>query len=142
MPAGSDLQMIAESFPHIVWLATPDGATVYVNRQGTDYAGLPAGADLAWDWASVIHPDDAETARLAWRLAAQGETPYAVEYRIRRFDGAFRWHAFRALPTRDADGHVTTWIGTGTDVDDYRSLELSLRRTEQDQEFQTVVIDK
>ena len=34
-------EMIAESIPHIVWTASPDGATTYFNRQGTDYTGCP-----------------------------------------------------------------------------------------------------
>ena len=34
-------QMIAESIPHIVWTASPDGATTYFNRLGTDYTDCP-----------------------------------------------------------------------------------------------------
>lgn len=59
-------------------------------------------------------------------------TDYAVEYRFRRFDGVYRWHSFRAEPVRDPDGRVGFWIGTATDIDDQRSLELSLRQSERE----------
>jgi hypothetical protein len=32
-----DLQLIAESIPHIVWMADPDGSTGYLNRWGIEF---------------------------------------------------------------------------------------------------------
>src|SRR2546430_2366924 len=125
-------QLIAESIPHIVWTASPDGATTYFNRQGTDYTGCPREASYGWDWVGLIHPDDAEQARLAWEHATRIGTSFALEYRLRRGDGEFRWHAFRALPVRDADGDIDLWIGTATDIEDHKRVELSLRRSERD----------
>ena len=57
---------------------------------------------------------------------------YAVDCRFRRFDGVYRWHSFRAEPVRGSDGKVDFWIGTATDIDDQRSLELSLRQSEKE----------
>ncbi|MCU1461322.1 MAG: hypothetical protein JWO37_1397 [Acidimicrobiales bacterium] len=127
-----DFELIAESIPHIVWLASPDGATTYFNRRGVDYTGRRPEANYDWGWVNLVHPDDAERARLGWEHAIETETPYVLEYRIRRFDGAFRLHCFRALPMRDAAGGITIWIGTATDIDDNRQLELSLRSSEQE----------
>ena len=122
---------IAEAIPHIVWLAAPDGATTYFNREGTGYAGWDAAANFAWDWLTLVHPDDADRARAGWEHATGAETPLDLEFRIRRFDGVFRWHSFRARPMRDERGEITTWIGTATDVDDQKELALSLRNSEQ-----------
>ena len=44
----------------------------------------------------------------------------------------YRWHSFRAEPVRGSDGKVAFWIGTATDIDDQRSLELSLRQSEKE----------
>ncbi len=59
-------------------------------------------------------------------------TVYGVDCRFRRSDGVYRWHAFRAEPVRSSDGRIEFWIGTATDVDDQRSLELSLRQSEKE----------
>ena len=91
--------MIAESIPHIVWTASPDGATTYFNRQGTEYTGCPRETNYDWNWVTLVHPDDAE--RAATGLATRDDRPgtdFVLEYRIRRFDGVFRWHACRAIP--------------------------------------------
>ncbi|MDQ1437966.1 MAG: hypothetical protein QOK43_1595 [Acidimicrobiaceae bacterium] len=129
---GLHAQLIAESIPHIVWMASADGSTTYFNRRGTDYTGRSADTNYDWNWVTLVHPDDADRAREAWEYATRTETNYALDYRIRRFDGTFRWHAFRALPLRTASGEVHTWIGTATDVEDYKRTETSLRRSQQE----------
>jgi diguanylate cyclase (GGDEF)-like protein/PAS domain S-box-containing protein len=118
--AEADLRLIAESIPHIVWMAAADGSSTYLNRQGSIYAGRSLDAVLDPDWVTLLHPDDADSARNAWELAARTETPYQLDYRIRRYDGEYRWHAFRGLPIRDDHGVVVKWIGTATDIDDER----------------------
>ncbi len=127
-----DAQMIAEAIPHIVWTAAPDGATTYFNRRGSDYTGCSPEVNYQRDWADLVHPDDVERARQAWEDAIRTGTEYELEYRIRRFDGVFRWHSFRALPLRDENGEIRVWIGTATDIDDHKQLELSLRRSQRE----------
>ncbi|MDX6228178.1 MAG: hypothetical protein QOI76_1568, partial [Frankiales bacterium] len=125
-------EMIAESIPHIVWTASPDGATTYFNRQGTDYTGCPRETNYEWNWITLVHPEDAERAAQAWQHATMTGTDYLLEYRIRRFDGVFRWHACRAIPLRDAAGEIDLWIGTATDIEDQKQQEFSLRRAERE----------
>lgn len=125
-------EIIAESIPHIVWTASPDGATTYFNKQGTDYTGCPREANYEWNWVTLVHPEDVERAAQAWQHATLTGTDYALEYRIRRFDGVFRWHTFRAIPHRDALGEIDLWIGTATDSEDQKQLEFALRRAERE----------
>ena len=126
-----DVQIVADAIPHIVWTVAPDGATIYLNRQGCGYAGCAREPNDGWGWVALLHPDDAEPARLAWEHAARTEDPFTAEFRIRRFDGVFRWHRVGALPLRDANGDLITWIVTATDIEEQRHLELSLRASEQ-----------
>lgn len=56
----ADFELIAESIPHIVWVAAPDGAVEYFNHRGTQYTGLPYGAADGWEWLALIHPDDVQ----------------------------------------------------------------------------------
>ena len=126
----TNFELIAESIPHIVFVASPDGWTEYFNRRGSQYAGLPSDAFLGWGWMSVVHPEDIGGARAAWDDAMRTEADYDRCYRIRRADGRFRWHRCRALPVRGGDGRVERWIGTYTDIDDEMALEHRLRAAE------------
>ena len=147
-PRQADLQLIAESIPHIVWIADPDGSPEYLNRRGCEYPGFLAGSTDGWDWLSLVHPDDAEGARRAWVDATRTESPFELECRIRRADGSFRWHSVFSLPLRDGGGQVVNWIGTATDIDDEKCLEDRLRRAERESvtldrqagEFRSVVM--
>jgi PAS domain S-box-containing protein len=127
-----EARLMAEAIPHIVWMASADGATIYFNEQGTEYTGCPRESNYDWNWVTIVHPDDAERARERWEHAVGTETEFALDYRIRRFDGVFLWHAFRARPVRHPDGGIHLWIGTATDIDAQKQLELSLRRSERE----------
>jgi len=129
-PNRDDLQLVAESIPHIVWMAGPDGSTEYFNRRGCQYTGFPAGATAGWEWLSLVHPDDADRAQRAWVDATRTGSLFELECRIRRADGNSRWHSVRSLPLRDESGQIVKWIVTATDIDDQKRLEGQLRRTE------------
>ena len=111
-------EMIAESIPHIVWTASPDGATTYFNRQGTDYTGCPRETNYEWNWVTLVHPEDIERAAKAWQHATMTGTDYLLDYRIRCFDGVFKWHTFRAIPHLDAANvfsRDSRFVRNGTD---------------------------
>ncbi|MEV1286330.1 PAS domain S-box protein [Micromonospora sp. NPDC049679] len=130
MLSEDDLYLVADSIPHLMWVAAPDGSIEYVNRRGTEYTGLRRESHYDWDWLSLVHPDDVDYAREGWAEATRTETPYERDYRLRRADGEYRWHCFRSLPVRRGDGPIVSWIGTATDIEDQKALEESLRRSE------------
>ena len=113
----ASLEAIAESIPHIVWLADPAGVTDYFNGRGAEYTGQSRRANYGWNWVTLVHPDDADRARVGWEHATRTVIPFTLSYRILRHDGQYRWHAFRALPVEDPDGHVVRWIGTADELD-------------------------
>ena len=126
-PPDADFELIAESIPQIVWMAAPDGSTQYFNQRATAYTGVPREANNGWNWLALIHPDDVARTARAWREGVAREAPYAIEYRLRRRDGEFRWHACSAAPVRNRRGEVIKWIATVTDIEDQHRIEQSLR---------------
>jgi PAS domain S-box-containing protein len=112
----ASFEAIAESIPHIVWLADATGSVDYLNERGTEYTGMRREANYGWRWLELVHPDDVERARLGWDHATRTLTPFELVYRIRRSDGEHRWHALRALPVRGPGGEVMRWIGTADEL--------------------------
>jgi PAS domain S-box-containing protein len=117
-PTEDDFRSVAESLPYIVWIAEPDGETVYFNRRGCAYTGHPPEANYGWNWVSLVHPGDTGHAHRGWEEATLSGQPYELTYRIRRYDGTFRLHGFRALPARAPDGRIMKWIGIAVDIDE------------------------
>ncbi|MET0962842.1 MAG: PAS domain-containing protein [Noviherbaspirillum sp.] len=119
----------AQALPNHLWSALPDGHLDWFNQQVLAYAGIGQEALAGAGWLSIVHPDDAERASAAWRDALAAEALYEIEFRVRRHDGAYRWFLARALPMRDADGVLTHWLGTNTDMEDQRAAREILMST-------------
>jgi PAS domain S-box-containing protein len=123
-----NFRLLAQAMPNQVWVANPKGRVIWINQQASAYTGV-AVTDLdREDWVSLTHPDDAAGAVAGWMGALQTTGTFETEYRIRRVDGAYRWHIVRAMPIRDSAGAVTRWIGTNTDSDEQRRALAELVR--------------
>ena len=113
-------RLLAESLPEIVWISRADGCNVYHNQRWGDYTGLTFEQGCGNDWLTPYHPDDRQRAWTAWQAAITHESPYALECRIRRADGAYRWWLIRAQPLHNAQGTIDRWFGICTDVHDLK----------------------
>jgi PAS domain S-box-containing protein len=120
--------LIAETIPHLVWVSGPDGATQYINRRWQAYTGVSVEQAMGWQWQHAIHPDDMPRTLALWRESLRTGQPYEAEFRLRRADGKYRWHIDRALPLRDAQGCITHWFGTCTDIEGPKRAEEDLIR--------------
>jgi PAS domain S-box-containing protein len=123
---------LAESLPQMIWTCLRDGYTDYVSRQWLDYTGRSEAQQLGSGWLEQVHPDDRVKVFSEWsRVVASGDT-YDISYRIRRFDGVYRWFKTRAVPLRDPAGRILKWFGSNTDIEDFvvaeRKLKVQLER--------------
>jgi PAS domain S-box-containing protein len=125
-----ELSLIVETIPGNVWCASPDGALTYVNQRELDYIGTTFEELAHAGWLNFLHPDDVQPTVRAWTHAVETGQTHDVQYRIRRFDGAYRWLHVRGQPMRDAEGRVTRWYGLLIDIDDRKKMEEALRCTQ------------
>lgn len=116
---------LAQVLPNHVWTARQDGALDWCNDRFGEYCGLSPDALLGLDLGKLIHPDDREDALARWQAARATYQPFETEYRLRRRDGAFRWHLTRAVPLESED-EAERWIGSNTDIEDQKALMASL----------------
>ena len=120
---GARYRAIVDAIPQIAWTARPDGRIGFLNARWTEYTGLAAERPRLEEWAHVLHPDERDEVLRRWSAALAADQPFELQLRLRRRDGAYRWHLGRGGPMRDATGAITSWIGTATDIDDARHLE-------------------
>lgn len=116
---------LADSLPNIVWTADKEGFINYYNKRWYDYTGFE-GLDSRENAAKkILHPDDLQKAIDIWQTSRQTKSAYEIEYQFkdRSKDGAYRWHLGRAIPIKDKDGEVIQWIGTCTDIDEFKQFQ-------------------
>ena len=112
--------------PILAWSCQPDGTADFLNQQWLDYTGLSTEEAVGWGWQAAIHSEDLGKLMDTWLRLLATEEPGEVEGRLRRFDGAYRWFLFRAVPIRDEEGKVVRWYGTNTDIEDRKWAETLL----------------
>jgi PAS domain S-box-containing protein len=117
------LRSLTDLMPLCLWVAQPDGKVYYTNQVWQSYSGLTPAQSTDLGLTSV-HPEDRERVRLGWRNAVQQGAHFEMEYRLRRrSDGLYRWHLGRAMPERDEQKRILSWIITATDIDDLKRVQ-------------------
>lgn len=82
-------------------------------------------------WLAAVHEEDREIARRNWLDISTMGKPSTVNYRVRRWDGDWRWLQVRSVPIRDEQDSITEWAGTITDITDQEKTNLRLRESEE-----------
>jgi PAS domain S-box-containing protein len=138
-------RLLADAMPQIVWTARPDGYVSHYNDRWYEFTGLSRGIGGDRSWKPFLHADDVQPVTDAWYSAIGSGQPYEIHCRLReRKAGDYRWHLARAVPLRDDSGVVEKWVGTATDVDDYKRLseELEHRVDEKTAELRRSLVEK
>ncbi|MDX5437349.1 MAG: PAS domain S-box protein, partial [Pontibacter sp.] len=119
-------RLFANNIQNLAWMAEADGWIYWYNQRWYDYTGTTLDEMLGWGWEKVHHPDHVERVvafvSQAW---LKGET-WELTFPLRGADGEYRWFLTRAYAVKDAEGNVTRWIGTNTDVDSQKKAEAAL----------------
>lgn len=114
-------RQVTEAMPQMVWVTRADGYHEYFNQRWYEYTGTTLEQVRGEGWSSFLHPDDHHRTLQVWQHSLDTGEPYSIENRFREYaTGEYRWFLGRALPTRDANGTVTSWFGTCTDIHDQR----------------------
>ncbi len=119
---------VSQTLPNQVWIANAAGRLEWFNDRVFEYSGTSPVRLGDAQWTAIVHPDDLASAQSRWADALASGDPYEAEFRLRRHDGAFRWHLSRASPFRAADGMVARWVGTNTDIHEQKLAQAANAR--------------
>ena len=124
------LGLIINTIPALAWSARPDGSVDFFNQHYLDFIGFTAEQASGWGWTAAVHPDDLNELAATWERIRASEAAGEAEARLRRYDGAYRWFLIRANPLVDETGTIVNWYGVNTDIEDQKSAEEALRKSE------------
>jgi diguanylate cyclase (GGDEF)-like protein/PAS domain S-box-containing protein len=119
---------LVERIPDVTWTAGRAGNRVFVSPNAAQVLGHPPAALVAGGatlWWEGVHPDDAAEVRAAYAALFETDTPFDVEYRMRRRDGRWIWLHDRAVGTYMGAGNQLA-DGVITDVTDRKEAQEAL----------------
>ena len=119
---------MADSAPVMIWVEDADGRCSYANRAWLRFSGRTMEQELGDGWMDKIHPDDLEPLLTFRHAMVEKHESYELEYRLKRFDGAYRWVLDKGVPRFDTEGLFVGYIGSCTDIHDFRTAEVALKK--------------
>ncbi|WP_051312951.1 sensor histidine kinase [Sporocytophaga myxococcoides] len=120
-------RFLAENVPQLFWTARPDGGLDFLNHNAYTYTGSSFELIGDWNWQNFIHPDDLSDMFELWVRSLRTGVPFETEFRIRRFDGIYRWHLVKTVALKNEEGKVIKWMGTATDIDEQKKYAEELK---------------
>jgi light-regulated signal transduction histidine kinase (bacteriophytochrome) len=79
--------------------------------------------ELGNGWSEGVHPDDFQRCLNTYVNAFDTRQEFKMEYRLRRFDGEYRWVLDTGIPRFTPEGSFLGYIGSCIDISDRVSAE-------------------
>lgn len=129
---------LALATTQIIWITDATGELTEDMPMWRVFTGQSAEDIKGLGWSNALHPDDRQRTTEIWSNAVRTRTLYDTEYRLRRYDGKYRFFAVRGVPVSEINGDIREWIGTCTDITEHKLAEDEIRslNTELEQRVQ------
>jgi PAS domain S-box-containing protein len=119
-------RLVANTAPVMIWMSDADKLCTYFNQPWLEFTGRSLEAEIGDGWAEGVHPEDLRQCRNTYTKAFEKRESYRMEYRLRRYDGEYRWLLGTGVPRFHADGSFGGYIGTAIDVTERKAAEEAL----------------
>ena len=130
-----EFRTLADNIPTLCWMAHADGFIHWFNRRWYEYTGTDPNDQAGWGWSTVHDPDILPQVVERWSQSLATGQPFEMTFPLRGADGLFRPFLTRVVPIRDAEGTITRWFGTNTDITAQRAAEQALERNRDELEL-------
>lgn len=120
-------KLTIDSNPAILWTANPDGFIDYYSDKWYQYSGL----NFEDGWSRAIHPEDLDFCTTKWTEAFTTGSNFEIEFRIKRFDGEYRWFLGKALPQYE-EQKIIKWFGSTIDINENKVNQQILSKQKND----------
>src|ERR1700679_903552 len=121
---------VLDKFPALIWRSDTNAKCDYFNQTWLDFTGRSMEQEMGHGWAEGGHPKDLTDCLKNFLNAFHARQPFALEYRLRRHDGEYRWILDQGRAFNDLDGQFAGYIGSCFDITDAKLTEQTLRESE------------
>jgi PAS domain S-box-containing protein len=119
-------RLVADSAPVLIWMSGADKLCTFFNKGWLDFTGRTLEQETGEGWASGVHPEDLERCLRIYSGAFDARVDFEMEYRLRRYDGKYRWLVDYGVPRFESDGTFRGYIGSCIDITDRKLTAASL----------------
>jgi PAS domain S-box-containing protein len=124
----SIFQEMADMTPAMIWTMDTQGKRAWVNKRSLDFVGIADLHIFTNQWRNLIHPDDRDGYEKVVDQMFEPREAIEIEYRVRRYDGEYRWILSTGVPRYDELGQFIGFIGSGIDITARKNAEDAMKQ--------------
>ena len=118
---------LANSGQALIWLSGTDKLCNYFNQIWLKFTGRTLEQELGNGWTEGVYPDDFQQCLDIYTQAFDNRKPFSMEYRLRRYDGEYRWIQDDGCPRYSINGEFIGYIGHCLDITVRKQAEAKLK---------------
>ncbi len=119
---------MADNVPVMIWVAGADKNFTFLNKTWLSYTGRTLQLEAGIGWTEGIHKDDLGTVLSTFHGSFEKQENFIIEYRMRRYDGEYRWILNNAVVRYDNQGEFSGYTGSCTEIHDKRVMNEELEK--------------
>ena len=125
-------RIMADCAPVLLWVSRADSSCVFFNKTWLEFTGKSVDEEWGVGWTEGIHFEDFQNCMDTYVEHFNSRDPFEMEYRLRRFDGEYRWILDKGVPYYNQEGHFQGFIGSCIDItENKKAAELLVQINEQ-----------
>jgi len=122
---------IANTAPVMIWMSGNDKFSDFFNTSWLNFTGRLLDEEKGDGWLQNVHPEEIELCVETYRHSFALQQKFYIEYRLKRYDGQYRWIADNAIPRYDEQGNFIGFISACMDIHDQKELSTILQESEE-----------
>ncbi|SNB45977.1 PAS domain-containing protein [Geobacter sp. DSM 9736] len=122
-----EYEALVEQSPILSWRANTEALCDYFNERWLSFRGRSMAEEYGNGWAKGVHPEDYDRCLKIYLGAFHAREIFEMEYRLKRYDGEYRWIFDRGVPFTDERGEFAGYIGSCIDVTERVDAQEALR---------------
>jgi PAS domain S-box-containing protein len=129
---------LADAAPVMIWMSGPDKLCTFFNKSWLDFTGRALAQECGNGWSNGVYEEDFHRCLDVYFRAFDARREFTMEYRLRRYDGDYRWVLDHGVPRTGANNSFLGYIGIAMDITEQRR---SADVLEKERKFLRQVID-
>lgn len=123
LPVEDEFKIMADSAPVLLWIAGADKLYYYLNKSWLNFTGRTLEQEAGNGWVEMLHPDDVKRCMEIYTTHFDARREFKMEYRLKRYDGIYRWMLGNGVPRYTENGEFAGYTGSCIDIEEIKELE-------------------